>query len=197
MKIKFSKKNIVLYILILSTILNFLLFNNYISNKKYLNAFVKNELGLNTVYLDQATNLLKIKRLDYENLSQNYYHCFEISIYLNNIINSYSKVSKTMISNDEARLYFDKIKTILDIYAREIKGVGVTTQTGDGYVSKEDFEQLTKELMEFSEVLKVHNEDYKSNRINKVDYTKLNKEVIAYIKTSKVLSNNSIFKHLL
>lgn len=197
MKVKFSKKNIVLYILILSTILNVLLFYNYISNKKYLNNSVKNELGLNTYYLDQATHKIKIKYLDYENLAKKYNYCFEISIYLNNVIDSYSRVARTMHSNNEANEYFQNVKTILRVYDREIYGVGIIILSGDGYVGKEGFELLTKELIEFAEILKIHNGTYPSNKHIKVDYSKLNKEVIEYIKTSKILSNSLEFKYLL
>lgn len=197
MKVKFSKKNIVVYILILSTILNVLLFYSYISNKKYLNAFVKNELGLNTVYLDLATHKIEIKYLDYEKLPKNYNYCFETSIYLNNVINSYSKVARAMHSNNEANEYFQNVKRILRVYDREITGVGIIILSGNGYVGKEGFELLTKELIEFAEILKIHNGTYPSNKHIKVDYSKVNKEVIEYIKTSKILINSSEFHYSL
>lgn len=196
MKIKFSKKNIVLCILILSTISNVFLFYNFNSNKDDFNAYVKNDIVHSDLNLDSITHILKIGFLNYDNLTEEYHYCIEISIYLNNIRETYQSFRGSRLTKDEGSFYFRDVGELLMLYSANIKGLGLTAKKGSNYVNKEEFEQYKKELIAFAEILRSHNEYYKSNMINKVDYIKLHEELKTFIKTTKTLSDYSIYKHL-
>ena len=196
MKVKFSKKNLVLYILILSTILNVLLFYNYNSTKNDFNAYAKNDIVISDLNLDSITHILDIGFLNYDNLTDKYYLCFEISTYLNSVRETYKRFRGSRLIKFEDPLYFRDIDELLMLYSGNIKGLGLTAKKGKYYVNKEDFEQYKNELIAFAEILKIHNEYYESNMINKVDYNKLHEELKTFIKTTKTLSDYSIYKHL-